>query len=133
MKTKTHLLDSRGLRNASSDSHWSGMTMCGVECGGQYDVALSERGRVGASCRACLRGDKRRGNVIGVPEKLRDHDFPEVLGYALHRDSLTPARQRIDTARAGDYGADPLGDGTFRMIPSGDIVDFEERNRRLKR
>ena len=34
--------------------------------------------------------------------------------------------------RAGDYGADPLGDGTFRMVPSGDIVDFEERNRRLR-
>ena len=24
-----------------------------------------------------------------------------------------------------DYGSDPLGDGKFRMIPSGDIVDFE--------
>jgi hypothetical protein len=32
-----------------------------------------------------------------------------------------------------DYGADPLGDGKFRMVPSGDIVDFVERNRRLKR
>ena len=32
-----------------------------------------------------------------------------------------------------DYGADPLGDGTFRMIPSGDIVDFVERNKRLDR
>ena len=31
-----------------------------------------------------------------------------------------------------DYGADPIGDGTFRMVPSGDIVSFEERNRRLK-
>jgi hypothetical protein len=30
-----------------------------------------------------------------------------------------------------DYGADPVGDGTFRMVPSGDIVDFAERNRRL--
>ena len=30
-----------------------------------------------------------------------------------------------------DYGADPLGDGTFRMVPSGDIVDFAERNKRL--
>jgi hypothetical protein len=30
-----------------------------------------------------------------------------------------------------DTGADPLGDGTFRMYPSGDIVDFEERCRRL--
>ena len=33
--------------------------------------------------------------------------------------------------RVGDYGADPVGDGTFRMIPSGDVVDVAERNRRL--
>lgn len=32
-----------------------------------------------------------------------------------------------------DYGADPIGDGTFRMVPSGDVVTFEERNRRLAR
>lgn len=30
-----------------------------------------------------------------------------------------------------DYGADPIGDGTFRMVPSGDIVGLAERNRRL--
>ncbi len=30
-----------------------------------------------------------------------------------------------------DTGADPIGDGTFRMFPSGDIVDLDERNRRL--
>lgn len=42
-------------------------------------------------------------------------------------------RKTIDTTKAGDYGADPLGDGRFRMVPSGDIVDFEERNRRLKK
>lgn len=30
-----------------------------------------------------------------------------------------------------DYGADPLGDGMFRMVPSGDVVTFEERNKRL--
>ena len=30
-----------------------------------------------------------------------------------------------------DYGADPIGDGTFKMVPSGDVVDFEERNKRL--
>lgn len=33
--------------------------------------------------------------------------------------------------KVGDYGADPIGDGTFRMVPSGDIVDFAERQRRL--
>ncbi len=30
-----------------------------------------------------------------------------------------------------DYGADPVGDGTHRMVPSGDIVSLEERCRRL--
>lgn len=36
-----------------------------------------------------------------------------------------------NTAPIPDYGSDPIGDGTFRMVPSGDIVTFEERNRRL--
>lgn len=43
----------------------------------------------------------------------------------------TSARETIDTSKQSDYGADPVGDGTFRMVPSGDIVDFAERNRRL--
>lgn len=42
-------------------------------------------------------------------------------------------RQKIDIAKAGDHGADPVGDGMFRMIPSGDIVDATERKRRLGR
>jgi hypothetical protein len=32
-----------------------------------------------------------------------------------------------------DYGADPIGDGTHRMVTSGDIVSLEERCRRLTR
>lgn len=32
-----------------------------------------------------------------------------------------------------DYGADPIGNGMFRMVPSGDIVDCAERKRRLTR
>lgn len=39
----------------------------------------------------------------------------------------------VDLSRKGDYGADPVGDGTFRMVPSGDVVDFTERCRRLDR
>ena len=39
--------------------------------------------------------------------------------------------QSIDTRTPGDYGADPIGDGMFRMVPSGDLVDFAERMRRL--
>lgn len=46
-------------------------------------------------------------------------------------DGTTIDRKYIDPSKLGDYGADPLGDGRFKMIPSGDIVDFEERNKRL--
>lgn len=41
-------------------------------------------------------------------------------------------RKVIDTSKRGDTGSDPLPDGTFRMFPSGDIVDLAERDRRLK-
>ncbi len=51
-------------------------------------------------------------------------------------DDISRAQQRGRLGKAvkptrGDYGADPMGDGMFRMVPSGDIVGFEERNRRL--
>ncbi len=42
-----------------------------------------------------------------------------------------PRRAIVTTL--GDYGCDPLPDGKFRMVPSGDIVDLAERTRRLKR
>lgn len=42
-------------------------------------------------------------------------------------------RKHINLREGGDYGADPLGDGTFRMVPSGDIVDYQERNIRLNK
>ena len=63
--------------------------------------------------------------------KLRDMHAPTVLGYRLHRDTLTPVRTFVDTTIEGDYGADPLPDGHYRMVPSGDRVDLAERNRRL--
>lgn len=62
---------------------------------------------------------------------LRDSERPTVLGYELDRATLTPVKRFIDTTAPGDYGADPVGDGTFRMVPSGEIVDWAERNRRL--
>lgn len=64
---------------------------------------------------------------------LRDQEEPSVLGYSLDRDTLTPKRQYIATTKEGDHGADPIGDGTFRMVPSGDIVTIEEMRRRLRR
>jgi len=66
-------------------------------------------------------------------DKLRDMETPKVLGYELDRKTLTPVKKYIDLNAAGDYGADPLGNGTFRMIPSGDIVDQNEKEKRLKR
>ena len=39
----------------------------------------------------------------------------------------------IDTTGDKDYGCDPIGDGNYKMIPSGDIVDSMERCKRLER
>jgi hypothetical protein len=66
-------------------------------------------------------------------DRLRDQENPEVFGYPLDRKTLLPIRGRVDIHRHGDYGSDPVGDGTFRMVPSGEIVDWDERNRRLKK
>lgn len=41
------------------------------------------------------------------------------------------ARPKVDVSKTGDYGSDPLGNGLFRMVPSGEIVDLTERNKRL--
>jgi hypothetical protein len=48
-------------------------------------------------------------------------------------DGTLHVTRRLIQPTSGDHGADPLGEGLFRMVPSGDIVSFEERNRRLKR
>lgn len=53
-------------------------------------------------------------------------------GYVLNSvdGRLTVDRQTVRPV-AADHGADPLPDGTFRMVPSGDIVSFDERCKRL--
>lgn len=62
---------------------------------------------------------------------MRDTRPTRILGgWDLDADGI-PIRHTIDTSAPGDYGCDPLGDGTFRMVPSGDIVDQTERDRRL--
>ena len=62
-------------------------------------------------------------------QKIVGHDWKDIQAMQ----SKTYVSRKADTSRAGDYGADPIGDGTFRMVPSGDIVGVEERNRRLAR
>lgn len=61
---------------------------------------------------------------------LRNQENPNVLGYDLDRETLTPIRSRIDTTIQCDYGCDPIANGMFRMVPSGDIVDLEEMKKR---
>ncbi len=64
---------------------------------------------------------------------MKDERPTRILGgYDLDSDGRL-IHHIIDTAAPGDYGCDPVGDGTFRMVPSGDIVDAAERNRRLRR
>lgn len=58
----------------------------------------------------------------------------DAFGYELeNEDGHLKVRRETIKESSGDYGADPLSDGTFRMVPSGDIVSFEERNRRLRK
>lgn len=66
-------------------------------------------------------------------DKLRDQAVPTVLGYELDRETLTPVRRTVNLLEEGDYGCDPLPDGRFRMVPSGDVVDASEKERRLAR
>ena len=37
----------------------------------------------------------------------------------------------VDVCKAGDYGCDPIGNGKFKMVPSGDIVNIDEMRNRL--
>jgi hypothetical protein len=62
-----------------------------------------------------------------------DHDTGKPLvafGLNLNADG-SPIRGAVNTRKVGDHGCDPIGDGTYRMVPSGDIVNFEERCKRL--
>lgn len=53
-------------------------------------------------------------------------------GYTIRNDlGGTVQRQYVDFNKPGDHGADPLPDGKFKMVPSGDVVDKAERDSRL--
>ena len=56
-----------------------------------------------------------------------------ILGYDwtdIQRAQVGGKLSRSVARKAGDYGADPIGNGRFKMVPSGDVVDWEERCRR---
>ena len=54
------------------------------------------------------------------------------FGYELD-DQGRPVREKLGRIKVNDYGCNPLLDGTFEMVPSGDIVSREEKERRLGR
>jgi hypothetical protein len=68
------------------------------------------------------------------PFIARDTGQPLTIlgGYEIAEDGSILHNRPIDTTRPGDYGCDPLPDGMFRMVPSGDVVDAVEKNRRLR-
>ena len=51
-------------------------------------------------------------------QKIVGHDWQDIQAMQ----SKTHKARVVDTSRTGDYGADPIGDGTFRMVPSGYIL-----------
>lgn len=64
--------------------------------------------------------------------KKRERYMTVLGGYKLDMENHGAlVREPIVNVPGKDYGADPIGNGTFRMVPSGDIVSLEERNRRL--
>lgn len=69
MKLFTHYLDTRELRNASSDDAWSGVTLCGVPCGAEHKTRLTHYGQK-AQCSECRRERKKRDatSLIGKRE-----------------------------------------------------------------
>jgi hypothetical protein len=68
-------------------------------------------------------------------DKLRDQERPSVFGYELDRETFTPTRTRLIESKPGeDTGHNGMrDDGMFQMHPSGDIVTYEEMEKRLKR
>lgn len=66
--------------------------------------------------------------------KKRERFMTVLGGYTLDMENHGHlVREQIDLSKPGDYGADPMGDGTFRMVPSGDIVDAAEKELRLRK
>ena len=54
-----------------------------------------------------------------------------LMAVSMGLDSEAYIGKPIDLKVKGDSGCDPIGNGMFKMIPSGEVVDFAERNRRL--
>jgi hypothetical protein len=73
------------------------------------------------------------GEIKKNPRYSYDHTTGEGQRRLMYESAGLPyISSRIDRSKSGDYGADPIGNGMFRMVPSGDIVSSSEKTKRLK-
>jgi len=63
---------------------------------------------------------EEKNAMPGIPEP--EMSQPQRTGEAGSKETME---------NISDYGADPIGDGKYKMVPSGDIVSWEERIKRL--
>jgi len=81
-------------------------------------------------------GDKYSILVHPKESTVQEKTDPVVnfAGYTIRNDlGGIVQRSHVDTSKKGDYGADPLPDGKFKMVPSGDVVDAAEKEQRLRK
>lgn len=55
-----------------------------------------------------------------------------LMDLSMGLDPETYIGKKIDMKMDSDYGSDPLDNGMFRMVPSGDVVECAERNQRFR-
>ena len=72
----------------------------------------------------------QKANMKDANNKIFGYDWEDIKAKQQGTGSVNKPLKAREQGR--DYGADPLGDGKFRMVPSGDVVDLEERNKRLR-
>ena len=68
------------------------------------------------------------------PYIAKDTKEPLVVmgGYEVNEHGGIIKRPIPQRKKGEDYGFDPLGNGKYKMVPSGDVVDAAERDKRLR-
>lgn len=62
-----------------------------------------------------------------MENKIFGHDWKDI--QAMQQKTYSP--NTIKRIAGKDYGCNPLGNGQFKMLPSGDIVNYDEMKKRL--
>jgi len=70
-------------------------------------------------------------NISAINEVEFDVMKKYIDVYRLADDDTAGSVDYINRVPGGDYGSNPMGDGMWLMVPSGDVVGRQERDRRL--